>query len=506
MPEVFEQQPLDGPQHNNDVSTYNNVATKPASTMSSDVAHAEFVDTEEHAESAPAEDVDMLDTAQGQAIDANCMHPVIDEDAVSSGATASSLPTSSTFIQQQGHLEPRPSIEHPQTPTRQLPSPPPSHASVESEQSMSTQRRVADHASAFKLPTAPASASVQNRRSVAPETRNIRAGTADSRASSFTLPAQPRSDRGVSVASRDSARTGASQNRKRPVEFSLSDDDEDVSDYAPSEPDSPSADAAKRARARRDGSVIKKSKNLNAASQATYFDKNRAKNGFGFKKPVVTSKPKPATSLSSSNTPAKKPSTVPSTTAKKPSTAGVTIIRKGSTLARAKPTVTSKSTPKKNKFVPQPSRRRAAMNAEDRIANIYEENEEFETECAIEDADQLEDARLPNTLRRMSLTPMEGNESVEMLMERDESPALTSAVTDITTATTAPTTATTARTAKKDNYDFPAWTHDRKLGDRHLAKKKHGGRYQAMVRDEDDEEADISQYICVDGVILSSDL
>lgn len=329
----------------------------------------------------------MLDTAQGQTMNTNRTRHVTNEDTVSSSAAAASPHTSSTFIQQEGYLEARPSIEHPQTPIRQLPSPSPSHASFVSEPIKPTKSHVPATESAFKLPTAPASAAAysHSRQTAAPEVCNVRAGTVDSRASNFTLPAQSLSGRGTSVSSRascHSARTGVSHSRKRATEYSLSDDDENVSDYAPSEPDSPSADASKRAHGGRDVPVVKKSKIASNVSQATQFHKNKGKNGYGFK-PAVVPKPKPTKSSFSSNTSAKKPSLALSTMSSKPAPVGVTISRKGSTFARSKPTAsTSKSTIKKKHFVPQPSRRRAAMHAENKIADIFDDNEEFATERA----------------------------------------------------------------------------------------------------------------------------
>lgn len=113
------------------------------------------------------------------------------------------------------------------------------------------------------------------------------------------------------------------------------------------------------------------------------------------------------------------------------------------------------------------------MHAENKIQGYFEDTKEFETECAIEDADQLEHARLPENFCRMSFTPVSGDESVEMLMERAPSPSPSS------------------------QYTYDSWTRDRAHGDRNMAKKA-----GATVEDKEDEEADISEYMSVNGVIV----
>jgi hypothetical protein len=113
------------------------------------------------------------------------------------------------------------------------------------------------------------------------------------------------------------------------------------------------------------------------------------------------------------------------------------------------------------KFIPSPSKRRAALASEDKTRGIYQDLEEFTTECAVEDADQLEDARLPEDMRRMSITPapqVVGEETVDVL----------------------------STPATENN-------NDRTNGDRH--------RYQATVID-DESEPDISEYMYINGIIV----
>lgn len=465
---------------NHDAHTEGNMDVEPAPKMASDVGDRVSGNVETRDKSMSENEVRMFDTAQGEMLYSDCMHQVINMLTVHFKSTAASPHISPLPVQQQGHLQASPftsAVERPQSPTRQLPSPPPPHASVVSDQANRTQHCGSAPRSTFKLPTVPASAVGQSHdhRSVAPQSRNERAGTVKSRASSFTLPAQSRSEREMSVSSRtsvNSALTGLSHGRKR-KEFNLNDDEEDVSDYAPSEPNSPSA--ARSAKGSKNIPAIKKTKILNE-----FMNKTKGKNGYGFK-PAATPKPKPGTSSSSSSTSVKKRSTASSTVPSKPAAAPVTVVRASSTMprkgiavVRAKPATTSKHGPVlKKKFVPQPSRRRAAMHAENKIQGYFEDTKEFETECAIEDADQLEHARLPENFCRMSFTPVSGDESVEMLMERAPSPSPSS------------------------QYTYDSWTRDRAHGDRNMAKKA-----GATVEDKEDEEADISEYMSVNGVIV----
>lgn len=133
------------------------------------------------------------------------------------------------------------------TPQRQqLPSPPPSHASVASEPLTNNKPDISSSSPAFKKPSTPASAGPNQlgREPVTTEARHVRAGTTDSRASSITVQAS-RDQRGSSIASNTSGTLP--RPRKRKVEVSVSSDEEDdESDYAPSEPDSPLANKSTR--------------------------------------------------------------------------------------------------------------------------------------------------------------------------------------------------------------------------------------------------------------------
>jgi hypothetical protein len=361
-------------------------------------------------------------------------------------------------------------------PVQQLPSPPPSHASVISEPITPIRHNDSLPSSGFKKPCRPASAAPSNVvcPSVTPEARHVRAGTRDSRASSATLPANPRGQRGGSVASRTSDisdRTGVTQRRKRKFELSLSsDEDEDPeSDYAPSEPDSPLAkEPARRASG---APVAKKSKVTPAPKAVPRVQKFMGKNGFGLKMKVIP-KPKLGTATTSSS-PASKTLTHKSTpvardspSARAPSVRPSTEITK----PKPKPVPALKRTLLKKKPIPQPSKRRAAVAAENKIQEFFDNAEEFETEYAIEEADHIETARLPEDMRRMSITPAPGfqpapdnAESVHMLVdsspERYHTPS----------ASRAGSTAASSKVPNipKSPPGFDAWTQARKTGDRH---------------------------------------
>lgn len=238
---------------------------------------------------------------------------------------------------------------------------------------------------AFKKPSTPASAipNQLDRQPVTAEARHIRASTIDSRASSVTLPAS-RDQRGISITSRTSKvspQTGVPRLRKRRVEVSVSSDEEDSesSDYAPSEPDSPLAD--KSARRARNEPVAKKTRTMTSSASTYQHASTKTKNAFGFK--VI--RPQPRAGSAASNAATKKPSTPAPTASKKPST----------------PAPRSAPTP----AFTHPSKRRAARDAELKTQKIFEDLEEFNTECVIEEADQFEDARLPKDMQRMSITP-----------------------------------------------------------------------------------------------------
>ncbi|KAF2032139.1 hypothetical protein EK21DRAFT_87515 [Setomelanomma holmii] len=183
--------------------------------------------------------------------------------------------------------------------------------------------------------------------------------------------------------------------------------------------------------------------------------------------------------------------------------------REPASKSRPAPTPTSsRKTFTKKPFLP-PSKRRAALAAEDKIHGYFEDTEEFLTECAIEDADQLEEARLPEDMRRMSITPspfshpqhdnMDPNgevgteDSVEILVN-DEPDYLH------TIDTSTPTSTSQHATQPNPSYDWTSWTQDRLNGDRHLSK------YQARCETADEEsDLDISRLHLVNGVLVYED-
>jgi hypothetical protein len=256
--------------------------------------------------------------------------------------------------------------------------------------------------SSFKKPFLPASAGFNGhaRQTIGPRAHHVRAGTTESQASSFTLPPSPRNQCGASIAWRTSdvsARTDSTQGRKRKISIDLSSDEEDISDYTPSEHDSPSV--AHAGKLVKDVPALKKTKTASGSGVATKtasrFGKAPGKNAFGFKTLVAPkSKPKPAT------TPSRAPGkhTASSTTTACPS-------------SKPKPSTTP---------ILQLSKRRAALRAESAIHGLFDDELEFATQCAIEAADQMEDARLPETISRMSITPAPQDESVAMLRDTVE--------------------------------------------------------------------------------------
>jgi hypothetical protein len=246
--------------------------------------------------------------------------------------------------------------------------------------------------------------------------------------------------------------TGAASRKRKPT-FDLS-DDEDVSDYAPSEPDSPLAGKPSRLV---EGHIVKKSKTSNGSSVASNVSSRVGqpvrKNPFGFKTTTL-SKPKlptasphkthvptaSATSKSSANRPA-------SSSGRQPSPARTPT----SAQAKSKPGPAAKK-PQYHTSNSYFGKRAAAVKAEDKIHNIYQDTEEFATELAIEVADELEDAHLPEDMGRMSITP--GPQDAETVVMLATPPS----------------------------------------------KKRQ--RYHATVADEDDSEADISEFIYINGVIV----
>jgi hypothetical protein len=358
-------------------------------------------------------------------------------------------------------------VREPQVPAQQrwrqqLPSPPPSHASIVSEPTTPGPPQASTAASTFKKPFLPASAESNKtvRQSIGPEARHVRAGTVDSRVSSFTLPVESRNGRAASVNSRASgvsAHTGLAPNRKRKIAIDLSSDEEDVSDYAPSEPDSPLANKPTRLA---DGPAVKKSKTSNGSAVVPKgplrVDQSVRKNTFGFKTGTL---PKPRMPTSSTTTISASRRTPVPATSSKPSTprpASSTGRQLSSARAPTPAQVRPKAVPATKK-PPQTTstayfgKRAAARKAEDLIHHHYQDTAALATELVIEAADHLEDARLPEDMGRMSITPApQDAESVDILATPD----------------------------------------------------RRNGRCQASIADAEDEELDISEYIYVNGVIV----
>jgi hypothetical protein len=358
---------------------------------------------------------------------------------------------------------------------QQLPSPSPSHASVVSEPVTSNRQDNPVSSSGFRKPCLPASAAPSSmvRPSVAPEARHVRAGTIESRASSVTLPADPRSPRGDLVASRTSnvpGRTGATHNRKRKIEVNLSsDEDEDPeSDYAPSEPDSPLPNEPTR----RAGcaSVTKKSKVAHTQKTARRVERLLGKNVYGFKAKVIP-KPKLDAATTSSSTASKSSTSNSAATSHEPVRASSVRPPPEVTHPKPKSSPALKKTLLKKKPIAHPSKRRAAVAAENKIQDIFDEAEKFGTEYAIEEADHVEDARLPEDMRRMSMTPTtacqpapKDVESVNMLVasspEPYHTPPPSASHTTDNISFMSPATPISPP-------GFDAWTQSRKTGDRH---------------------------------------
>ncbi|KAH3940911.1 hypothetical protein HBH98_078240 [Parastagonospora nodorum] len=283
----------------------------------------------------------------------------------------------------------------PRKQTRQLPSPPPSHASVVSEPVAHRQHNVSTPSPSFKMPSLPASAAPSTvRQPIAAGARHVRAGTTDSRASSYTLPASPRDQPGASASSRPSAisrQTGATQSRKRPMVISMSSDEDSdsQSDYAPSENASPID--GEQPKPMKHAHTAKKTKTNDGAEVAAKpkprMQKVMGRKGYGFKFAPTLGK-----TVAIPSKPAARPPTEPRRLA-------------------ARKTV-------KKATIPQFIKRRAAVAAKGKIQDMFDSTEEFETELAIEEADHIESARLPDDMRRMSLTPSPPDEdSVDALAE-----------------------------------------------------------------------------------------
>jgi hypothetical protein len=172
-------------------------------------------------------------------------------------------------------------------------TPPPSHASVASGPTKTSHPGL--FTPLFKMPSTPASAT--------PASRHVRAGTADSRAS--TLPTLAQFQRGGSVAS---AYSNTTQVRKRALVHELSSDDEGGSDdeYEPSDSDSPTP--LTPTKDAKDAHVLKKAKVTHGAAVSSKPQSTiTAKNPFGFKQKITT-KPKVSTPLTESVHPSYIPS------------------------------------------------------------------------------------------------------------------------------------------------------------------------------------------------------
>jgi hypothetical protein len=281
-----------------------------------------------------------------------------------------------------------------------LPSPPPSHVSIASEHLTSRLSDARTASSSFKRPFIPVSAETTShtRQSITPEVCYARADTTKSQASNPTLPASPCKQRVASIGLRNSdvpARTGLIQSRKRKISIDLSSDEEDISDYAPSESESPSVDHT--ARPERNIPASKKTKTALRSSVATKTASlsgkaTPGKNAFGFKT-IVAPKLKPKLAASPSRVPGKY-------------SASFTTPTRSSAKAKLSETPVS-----------HPSKRRAALRAESRIHGLFDDELTFATECAIEAADQMEDVRLPETMNRMSITPALQGEGIVMLRD-----------------------------------------------------------------------------------------
>lgn len=394
---------------------------------------------------APQHDVTMSDATTSE-----IAHEV--DDSITS--TAPSCPSSANQHDIPADVDLSGPSDAPRTPHRQqLSSPPPSLLSVASKPLTTNKQDVSSPKSMFKKPSTPASAgpSQLGRQPIAAGARHVRAGTVDSRASTVTVPASSRDPRGASVVSQTSdnlSRTDASRTRKRHAEVSLSsDEDEDVSDYAPSDSDSPLA--GKSTRRARNEPVAKKSKTSTSSVTTSQHASMKLKNTFGFK----STNPKPraaTTAVSSSNASSKNAASSASTASNKPSTPAPR--------TASKPAFT------------QPGKRLAAKKAEIENSKYFQELEEFDTECAIEEADQLEDARLPEDMNRMSITP---------------SPSTRSRNGEETVGNATPMS---GPKKGKNGYTYGSWTRDRMAGDRALSRAR-------PVVEEDDSEIDTGESI-----------
>jgi hypothetical protein len=299
---------------------------------------------------------------------------------------------------------------------------------------------------------------------------------------------------------------------KRKKSIDLSSDEDEESDYAPSEPVSPSAN--KSTRQTKDVSVVKKCKLIYgygfASKVAPRVETVQGKNEYGFRstpipKPrllaTIATPPSTTGTESAQSTPTDpNKSSLGRFTTSAPSQspyAHRSRIRPPTTVTQAK----SKVAPApKNIFnkkpVLQPGRRLAALAAENKIHGYFEKEKEFMTECVIEEADQMEDVGLPEAMHRMSIPPSPQRQDVQSDVENDASAEVlidTKLHTPRASSYRHLNTANSHVTAKARRGK--SWTNDRVNSDRHLARR------QTMVEDDDSELA-ISECISVDGIIV----
>jgi hypothetical protein len=221
------------------------------------------------------------------------------------------------------------------------------------------------------------------------------------------------------------------------ISMSSDEDSDSQSDYAPSENASPVD--GELSMPKKHVHTAKKTKTNDGAEVAAKpkprVQKVMGRKGYGFKFAPTLSKTVPIPSKPAARRPVTEP-------------------------RRTNAPKTVKKTP-----VPAFARRRAAVAAKGKIQNIFDSNEEFETELAIEQADHIESARLPDDMRRMSLTPSPPDEdSVDALAEP---------------------------------RSFKEWSKVRSTGDRKA-------RLQATVED-DDSEVDIGEYDPSGGIIRNGE-
>jgi hypothetical protein len=430
-----------------------------------------------------------------------------------------------------------PLVEKPSTPQQeahrdQLPSPSPSHASLASEPITPKAPIAATTTHGFKIPSTPASAShpFSSRQSVAREARNIRTSTVDS---CSTLPVTPRSQYGepiISPTSEASSPTSAKASRKRVREVELSSDEDEESDYAPSEPDSPLAYKSNKD-VRVNLGVKKARVTYGQGSVAKMPPRvmNSVGKKFGFKPKPVVGQGSPMLPVMAARMPgARFPSlTTPRVAPKPASNKAVTTLatpESPSVRTSSKQPASMRAPPKKlPKHLQPPSKRRAALAAETKIHEICEFEEEVRNESAIDDADAMEEAepvreqRLRADMRGLSITPAPSNrhvvddmDSVEHLVESEspnESARGDEMIVDTESEQGQPLSTPSAFRSTFSNasdgfiqedrndgvYSRSHFLHDRALGDRRHAK--------ATTSNSDEEDLDISEYLYINGVI-----